>query len=147
MWEGQSLQSTLRRGWYFGSQGFREKLLDGLGWDGLEADRKTRKRYTRADLKDHDVEMARWIVAAGLECAGLENTDLESLRKNDERKALIAHLLMERTSVPQKWIVEKLAMGSAPYVSRLAKEMGQRIAKGARAMKRVKKAIVASIIT
>ena len=52
LWEGQSLQSTLRRGWYFGSQRFREKLLDGLGRDGLEADRKTRKRYTRADLKD-----------------------------------------------------------------------------------------------
>ena len=66
---------------------------------------------------------------------------------HDERKALIAHLLMERTSVPQKWIVEKLAMGSAPYVSRLAKEMGQRIAGGERAMKRMKKAIVAKFIT
>ena len=44
---------------------------------------------------------------------------------------------IERTSVPQKWIVEKLAMGSVPYVSRLAKEMGQRIAAGDRAMKRL----------
>ena len=147
LWEGQSLQSTLRRGWYFGSQAFREKLLDGLGRDGLNADRKTRKRYTRADLKDHDVQVAQRIVAAGLECAGLENTDLESLRKNDERKALIAHLLMERTSVPQKWIVENLAMGSAPYVSRLAKEMGRRITTGDRPMRRLKKIIIAKIIT
>ena len=91
--------------------------------------------------------MARRLVAAGMECAGLEETDLASLPKNDERKAMIAHLLMERTSVPQKWIVEKLAMGSAPYVSRLAKEMGQRIAGGDQAMKRMKKAIVARIIT
>ena len=45
-----------------------------------------------------------------------------------------AYALMERTSVPQKWIVEKLKMGSAPYVSRLAKEMGQRIARGDQAM-------------
>jgi len=105
------------------------------------------KRYTRADLKDHDLIMARRIVAAGLECTGLEETDLASLPKNDERKALIAHLLMERTSVPQKWIVEKLAMGSAPYVSRLAKEMGQRIAAGDRVMKRLKKATIARIIT
>ena len=86
-------------------------------------------------------------MAAGLECTDLDQTNLASLRKNDERKALIAHVLMERTSVPQKWIVEKLAMGSAPYVSRLAKEMGQRIAKGDRAMKRLKKAIAARIIT
>ena len=72
---------------------------------------------------------------------------MADLRKNDERKALITHILMERTSVPQKWIVEKLAMGSAPYVSRLAKEMGQRIAKGDRAMKRMKKAMITRIIT
>jgi putative transposase len=104
LWEGQSLQSTLRRGWYFGSQAFREKLLDRLGRVGLDADRKTRKRYTRADLKDHEVIMARRIVAAGLECTGLEPADLAGLRKNDERKALIAHILMERTSVPQQWI-------------------------------------------
>ncbi len=62
--------------------------------------------------------MARRIVAAGLECTGLEPADLANLRKNDERKALIAHILMEQTSAPQKWIVENLAMGSAPYVSK-----------------------------
>ena len=93
------------------------------------------------------MELAKRIVAAGVECTGLEDTDLTSLRKNDERKALIAHLLRERTSVPQKWIVEQLAMGSAPYVSRLAKEMGQRIAGGDRTMKRLKKTILARIIT
>jgi hypothetical protein len=63
--------------------------------------------------------MAERIAAAGLECTGLEPTALADLRKNDERKALIAHILMERTSVSQQWIVEHLAMGSAPYVSRL----------------------------
>ena len=68
----------MRRGWYFGSQEFREKLLDRLGRDGLEADRKTRKRYTRADLKDHDLELARQILAAGMECTGLAETDLTS---------------------------------------------------------------------
>ena len=49
-------------------------------------------------------------------------------------------------SVPSQ-PVEQLAMGSAPYVSRLAKEMGRRIAGGDRAMKRMKRAIVARIIT
>ena len=142
-----SLQSTLRRGWYFGSQAFREKLLDRLGRDGLDADRKTRKRYTRPDLKDHEVIMARRIVAAGLECTSLEPADLPDLRKNDERKALIAHILMERTSVPQQWIVDHLAMGSAPYVSRLAKEMAQRIVAGDRSKRRLKNTIIARIIT
>ena len=50
-----------------------------------------------------------------------DSADLPKLRKSDERKALIAHILMEQTSVRQKWIFETLHMGSAPYVSRLAK--------------------------
>jgi len=79
-------------------------LLDRLGRNELEADRKTRKRYTRADLKDHDVMMAGRIV-------------------------------------------DHLAMGSAPYVSCLAKEMAQRIVAGDRSMRRLKKTIIARIIT
>gem|GEM_PF-3243248 len=55
-----------------------------------------------------------------------DSADLPKLRKSDERMALIAHILMEQTSVRQKWIFETLHMGSAPYVSRLAKSMGER---------------------
>jgi putative transposase len=147
LWQGQSLQSTLQRGWYFGSQAFREKLMENLGRAELDADRKTPKRYSRADLKDHDMSVARRIVKAGMECTDLQREDLVNLPKNDDRKALIAHLLMEQTSVPQKWIVEELAMGSSPYVSRLAKAMRERIEKGDRAMRRLKKSIIARIIT
>jgi len=43
--------------------------------------------------------------------------------------------------------VDHLAMGSAPYVSRLAKEMAQRIAAGDRSKRRLKKTIIARIIT
>ena len=55
---------------------------------------------------------------------------------------MIAHILMEQTSVRQKWIVETLQMGSAPYVSRLAKLMGERIAQADRAMRKLKNEIV-----
>ena len=57
------------------------------------------------------------------------------------RKALIAHILMEQTSVRQKWVVETLHMASAPYVSRLAKLMGEPIARGDRAMQILKNEI------
>ena len=55
---------------------------------------------------------------------------------------MTAHILMEQTSVRQKWIVETLHMGSAPYVSRLAKLMGERIAQGDRVMRKLKNKIV-----
>ena len=45
------------------------------------------------------------------------------LPKNAPAKALLAHIITEQTSVPQKWFSQTLLMGSAPYVSKLAKEM------------------------
>jgi hypothetical protein len=134
-------------GGYFGSQAFREKLMENLGRAGLDADRKTPKRYSRADLKDYDMLVVRRIVTAGMEYTDLQREDLVSLPKNDDRKALIAHLLMEQTSVPKKWIIEALSMGSPLYVSRLAKAMREQIEKGDRTMRRLKKSIIARIIT
>ena len=67
--------------------------------------------------------MAETIVCAGLKELGLERSALADLPKNAPAKALLAHIITEQTSVPQKWISQTLHMGSAPYVSKLAKEM------------------------
>jgi len=55
-----------------------------LGRSRLDADRKTPKRYTRAELKDHDMTVARRIVAVGLECTGLKRGDLAAILTNLE---------------------------------------------------------------
>jgi hypothetical protein len=146
LWEGQSLQSTLQRGWYFGSQAFRDLLLGNFGGGSPQSAGKRERRYDRAELKDHDLAAAKRIVAAGLECMGLEPAALPGLRKNDERKALLARLLMERTSVRQQWIAETLHMGSKPYVSRLASQTGERLRKGDRRLIQLQARIV-TIIT
>ena len=62
-------------------------------------------------------------VRAGLKELGLERSALADLPKNAPAKGLLAHIITEQTSVPQKWIAQTLHMGSAPYVSKLAKEM------------------------
>jgi REP element-mobilizing transposase RayT len=130
LWEGQTLQSTLRRGWYFGAQEFRDHLLKKLGKPEVEKQRRTRLLRERGSFQtDYDEGLAREIVNRGLEVVGLSEGELEGLRKNDWRKALIAHVLVERTSVRQDWIVEHLRMGTKPYVSRLASEMGGRVAR------------------
>jgi hypothetical protein len=142
LWEGQGLQSTLRRGWYFGEQAFREKLLKIAGLDREKAVTKNRKLYTSAELKDLDLKVAEKIVKEGLRVLEVERKALPGLPKNDPRKALLAHLLMERTSVRQKWIVEQLGMGSAPYVSRLAREVREKLEKGDRKTAKLKDKIV-----
>ncbi len=55
---------------------------------------------------------------------------------------MITPFAAEQTSVRQKWIVETSLMGPAPYVSRLAKRMGERIAQGDSAMRKLKNKIV-----
>ena len=128
LWEGQTLHSTLRRGWYFGAQEFRDRLLKGFGRPEVEKQRRTRLLRERGSFQsDYDESLARRILERGLEVLELDEEELGDLRKNDWRKALIAHVLCERTSVRQGWIAEHLRMGTKPYVSRLASEMGTRV--------------------
>ncbi len=86
----------------------------------------------RADRHDHAVTDAGAILKAGLGCFELAREDLPRLRKNDPRKALLAFLIKDRTSVPQSWLVGQLSMGTKPYVSRLAGEVRKRIEAGDR---------------
>ena len=123
LWQGQSLQATLKRGWYFGAQEFRDKLLARLETGKANLERKTARRYTSGELKAYDEQVAETIVCAGLKELGLERSELAGLPKNAPAKALLAHIITEQTSVPQKWISQTLHMGSAPYVSKLAKQM------------------------
>jgi hypothetical protein len=76
-----------------------------------------------ASAKDRDVSKARGIIAAGLRHFGLEGGELPSLRKNDRRKALLAWMITEATSVSHEWITTELTMGHKTSVSRLANQM------------------------
>jgi hypothetical protein len=67
--------------------------------------------------------VAEAIVRAGLKELRLERSALADFPKKAPAKALLAHIITEQTSVPQKWIAQTLHMGSSPYVSKLAKEM------------------------
>jgi len=131
----------LKRGWYFGAQEFREQLLARLETDKANLERKTPRRYTSGELKAYDEQVAETIVREGLKELGLERSGLADLPKNAPAKALLAHIITEQTSVPQKWIAQTLHMGSTPYVSKLAKEMKQAMPKRKK-WREVKQAII-----
>jgi len=111
--EERTLQSTLRRGWYFGSEGFREKMLqlleDAKGREGKASRRRGGFAGPRA--RDHGEAEAKRLLKRGLAAAGLRPGQLPGLRKCDWRKRAIAHVIRKRTVVPVAWIVEALAMG------------------------------------
>jgi putative transposase len=112
---GQSLNSTLRRGWYFGSAAFREWLLELVG-EGL---RRTRNRNYRTSRQAHDHAEARAeaLIRTGMATLGLREKDLKLTRAGDARKVSLAWAIARSTTVSQSWIAQRLSMKSAANVS------------------------------
>jgi REP element-mobilizing transposase RayT len=107
--------SHLRRGWYWGSQAFAERMLEV----GAAMLKKERNRNYRASLESraHGEREALRLVQEGLAAAGLETRELASLKGSDVRKVAIARLIRKRTAVSLGWIAEHLFMRSATNVS------------------------------
>ena len=144
--DGQGLQSTLRRGWCYGSPTFKERMLE-LAEDLLSrrsSRRKASKNYRGEEVNDHGERRANEVVRAGLEAFGLEDEDLESMKKSADEKALIASLIREGTTVRLEWITKKLKMGSVANVTRACVAIAERLPKE-RALRRSRNRISANI--
>ena len=125
--EGQSLQSTLRRGWYFGTQAFGDQLQD-LAEKTLRAKRGN-ANYCGTEIKRHDEIRAQKILTAGLTEFGIGKGNLSGLKKSDWRKCLIALAVKRETSMSLSWISKELKMGVPAGVSRGTKLIETRLEK------------------
>jgi len=108
-------RSDLRRGWYWGSQAFAERML-GLGEAVLK---KGRHRGAKASpaKRAHGEKQARRLVVEGLAVAGLTAADLARLPGSEARKVAIARLVWEQTTVDMKWLAGQLHLRSAANAS------------------------------
>ncbi len=95
---------SLRRGWFWGPETFREKLLSLLGDEVGEHNYGEPTRETEA-------EKARGIIAEELRRAGIKEGDLSLRPKGDPLKVGIAARLRRETTVSWRWIAERLHMG------------------------------------
>jgi putative transposase len=109
--------SHLRRGWYWGSLLFAEKIMK-LGETALGKNRKARGYESSLEKLAHGEQAAMKLLSEGLEAAGVETGDLLALAYTDPVKALLADLLWKKTTVSQGWIAEHLKMKNAANVSR-----------------------------
>jgi putative transposase len=119
--EDQSLQSTLRRGWYWGSEQFRAFLLKKLD---AEAIRRNRNYQSTQMGRDHAQAEAERIVRDGLQRFGLSESDLESLPGSDPRKVAIAGTVHRNTTTLLGWTAKRLQMKSAANVSQHLRRNG-----------------------
>ncbi|MCK9588458.1 MAG: transposase [Terrimicrobiaceae bacterium] len=105
----------LRRGWYWGSGEFREKLEKMVS--GVVGKRK-RKSYQGAELKPHDEGEAQRILDRALECLEIDRESIRVMRKSDVRKQALAWLVKSNTVVGDEWICRALGMGDRSNISR-----------------------------
>jgi putative transposase len=116
--------SHLRRGWYWGSQAFGEKVLKMAA----RTLRRNRNRIYRASLerRAHDAARAEQLLEEGLRAARLEMDQLPRLSGADARKVAIARAIWEQTVVSQIWLAARLSMKSAANVSQQLRRYSKR---------------------
>jgi putative transposase len=107
--------SHLRRGWYWGSQEFAQRVLQ-LGEAVLKKKRDRGYRASR-ERRAHGEREAERLLAEGLQAAGLRAEILAELKGSDARKVVIGRVIREKTTVSMGWIAERLAMKSAANAS------------------------------
>jgi putative transposase len=104
----------LRRGWYLGSESFREKVLAVL--DAV-LDGKERESYQGEELRAHDEAEADRILQVGLRVLKLKEQDFTKMAKGAPEKQVLAWWLRKRTVVGRKWISQRLKMGDVSRVT------------------------------
>ena len=118
----EASMAALRGGWYLGDETLRDQLL-GLVKKGSKLLSKKGSHAT-APVKCHGEGEAERMVVRGLEELGLANDagELIQARKGDPRKIALASVVRDRTSVSNKWLAHRLAMGHSRSVSCLIRQ-------------------------
>lgn len=122
--DGQTLHSTLQRGWYWGSQGFRELLLGKLDPRKIAANVNYRSSGPgRAKAE----ERARRIIERASEATGGGDWQTKADTGSRVWKVVVAHAIKQQTTMPHAWIAQQLGMKSAANVSQQIRRlmMGQ----------------------
>lgn len=122
--EEANLNTTLQRGWCFGTQEFREKMANLIK---SERDYKSENGYDGDQLRSHGEEAASKIIKEGLEYLEIERADLIMMPKMDERKAILARIVRRYTRVRLEWLANELCMGSRSSVTRAEKILSTKL--------------------
>ena len=109
--EGASLQSTLRRGWYWGGQGFRERL------EKLIPKMKNRTYRSSALGRDAGIVDATEILHRAEKHFGLGKGEMMKLPRGDVRRAAIGWAIHRRCCTSLSWVAEQLNLSSAANAS------------------------------
>ena len=113
----------LRRGWYLGGSDFLEELEERL--EKLLKGKK-RESHSGPARQRHDENAAENQLRAGFKALGLKEQALSSLPKGAPEKLVLAWWLRQQTTVPLRWVSERLKMGHYTRVTQALSRMERR---------------------
>jgi len=102
----------IRRGWFLGSEEFRQELLSA-------AVKRVGPNHYGADRRETAEQKAQRIVREEIDRLGWAEAELQIRRKGDPKKVAMARRLRRESTMTLKWIAQRLQMGSWTYVSNL----------------------------
>ena len=102
----------IRRGWFLGSEAFRQELL------AVATERVGASHYGE-DRRETEIAKAERIVSEELARLAWSEVDFQARPKGQPEKIHIARRLRQESTMSLKWVAERLAMGSWTYVSNL----------------------------
>ncbi len=118
----EAATASLRRGWYLGEDGFRDKLLNLVS----QAKRRILKpgHHSGAALRAHDEQAAERLITRTANALGLDAaTDWTLLRKNHRGKLLIAAVVKRNTAMHNQWLAHRLHLGHVAGLCRNLSEL------------------------
>lgn len=116
--EYRTLWRPIRYGWCLGEEGFEEALVEGVK-KAVEGNR--RESYSGEALQRHEEKEAERLIGDGLRRMRLTETDLARMPKGATEKGLLAWRIQAHTMVSQRWIAERLRMGTPTNVGAYAR--------------------------
>lgn len=127
--KGQTLQSTLRKGGYWGGESFKQTLLQKL--EGLNGgSMPVAKDFRSSDqARDHDLRDGERIISEAVQQFGLKSgrrEDFTALPRGDLRRVAVAWAVYRRTSLRQSWIADRLGLRSGDNVSAQVRKLPTR---------------------
>lgn len=106
----------IRRGWCFGDEEFRADMLERV-----DLSTGQRRSFSGGEVGAHDEKDAEELLFAGMKLLGINEKNLEELKKGAEEKMLLAWLVRKNTAVSNAWIASRLCMGRPDCLSRYPK--------------------------
>jgi putative transposase len=116
---GAESYQKIRRGWYLGDKQFKKELLEQM------ADRRGESHYGE-ELEETEEQKAEGIVCKELRRVGWREQELQDRPKCDGRKVALAMELRRRTTMPLKWVAQRLNMGTWTNLSNLLSQQRRR---------------------